>query len=255
MWKFKKPAVGRFSLASRRTARPRWSTEWWKSWLEVTWEWYVFLFVRVTASSRWRIYTRYVRSVRQQASWMLGSGVSKKKKKKKCWTHWEKEQKKNSCPPLTQPGRALSLQRPSHLQPSLLLLSFPQEGRAVICPEASADHHPSVHPPSSGPFSVLIKAQDLRHQHHSNRVFVWLEGTWLHTHFFFFPLLIPFLHCELCKSFFFFLRLSLSSSWRRPYRSTLQAANYNQHLRLIAMIWQRGAAKSALGVNLCDVLI
>lgn len=132
---------------------------------------------------------------------------------------------------------------------------FPTGGPAVICPEASADHHPSVHPPSSGPFSVLIKAQDLRHQHHSNRVFVWLEGTWLHTHFFFFPLLIPFLHCELCKSFVFFLRLSLSSSWRRPYRSTLQAANYNQHLRLIAMIWQRGAAKSALGVNLCDVLI
>lgn len=34
----------------------------------------MFLFVRVKASSRWRIYTRYVRSVRQQAS-ARGAGV------------------------------------------------------------------------------------------------------------------------------------------------------------------------------------
>lgn len=34
----------------------------------------MFLFVRVKASSRWRIYTRYVRSVRQQASARGGGG-------------------------------------------------------------------------------------------------------------------------------------------------------------------------------------
>lgn len=122
----------------------------------------------------------------------------KQKKQKK------KERTKKELLPSAYTAGSCPLSSKAFSSAALIITAlFPQEGPAVICPVASADHHPSVQPPSSRPFSILIKAQDLRHQHHSNRVFVWLEGTWLHTHFFFPPLLIPFLHCELCKSLFF----------------------------------------------------
>lgn len=61
--------------------------------------------------------------------------------------------------------------------------TLPTGEHAVICPVASADNHQSVYPPTSRPFSTLIKVQDLQHQRHCNTVFVWLEDTGLHTEY------------------------------------------------------------------------
>lgn len=69
-------------------------------------------------------------------------------------------------------GHALSLQMPSLLLHSLLVLSAPW---LLYSQMASADHRPSVrapHPPtSSRPFSTFIKVQVKWLQHHWNSVF------------------------------------------------------------------------------------
>lgn len=83
--------------------------------------------------------------------------------------------------PTWQRGHTLSLQRPSRLQCSLLPLCPYRE--ACSCLPGSLCRPPTglpLYPPTDRPFSALIKDQDLRHQHHRNRLYGWLEDTGLH---------------------------------------------------------------------------
>lgn len=100
----------------------------------------MFLFVRVIASSRWRIYTRYVRSVRQQASARgreggkssdeLNARVWSKQKQKKKKLNALRERTKKELLPSAYTAGSCPLSSKAFSSAALIITAlFPQEGR------------------------------------------------------------------------------------------------------------------------------